>query len=55
MKATVRTGPRRLRYRRRDWTGRGGYGAVRRWGHTTGNFKREREAKRSPKVTEQWD
>lgn len=45
MKQTVRTGPKRRRWRRRDWSGRGGYGQVRRWGSTVGNLKREREAR----------
>jgi hypothetical protein len=45
VKHTVRTGPKRLRWRRRDWSGAGGYGQVRRWGSTDINFKREREAR----------
>lgn len=31
MKRTIRTGPKRRRWRRRDWSGRGGYGQERRW------------------------
>lgn len=46
MKRTIRTGPKRRRWRRRDWTGRGGYGNKRRWGLTVGNFRRERIAAR---------
>jgi hypothetical protein len=45
-KQTVRTGPKRRRWRRRDWSGVHGFGQVRRWGRTIGNFRREREAKR---------
>lgn len=52
MKRTIRTGPKRRRWRRRDWSGRGGYGQERRWGSTVGNFKREREAKRAPRPDE---
>jgi hypothetical protein len=44
MKQTIKTGPKRRRWRRRDWSGKGGYGQVRRWGSTVGNFRRERLA-----------
>lgn len=46
MKRTIKTGPKRRRWRRRDWSGVGGYGQVRRWGVTVGNFKRSREARK---------
>jgi hypothetical protein len=47
MKRPVRTGPKRRRWRRRDWSGAGGIGQERRWGATVGNFKAEREARRA--------
>jgi hypothetical protein len=47
MKRTIRTGPKRRRWRRRDWSGSGGYGQTRRWGSTIGNFKAERESRRA--------
>jgi hypothetical protein len=47
MKRTVSTGPKRRRWRRRDWSGAGGIGQERRWGSTVGNFKAEREARRA--------
>jgi hypothetical protein len=47
VKRPIRTGPKRLRWRRRDWSGSGGDGQVRRWGATDGNFKLEREARRA--------
>lgn len=46
MKRTIKTGPKRLRWRRRDWSGSGGIGQERRWGATVGNFSRERESRR---------
>lgn len=47
MKRLIRTGPKRLRWRRRDWSGSGGIGQERRWDDSSGNFKREREARRA--------
>lgn len=44
MKRTIRTGPKRRRWRRRDWSGVGGYGQLRRWGSTDINFSAERDA-----------
>lgn len=46
MKQTIRTGPKRRRWRRRDWSGKGGYGQVRRDGSES-NRKLEREARRA--------
>lgn len=46
MKRTIRTGPKRRRWRRRDWSGAGGYGQVRRWGKTTIHFRQTRLSKR---------
>jgi hypothetical protein len=47
VKRLTRTGPKRRRWRRRDWSGSGGDGQVRRWGATDVSFKREREARRA--------
>jgi hypothetical protein len=47
MKRTVRTGPKRLRWRRRDWSGKHGLGRSRRWDSSDGKFKTEREARRA--------
>lgn len=53
-KLTVRTGPKRRRWRRRDWTGVHGIGHERR-DNNEFHFKRHRESKRSPKVNDVWD
>jgi hypothetical protein len=42
-----RDGPKRRRRTRRDCRANGGLGDERRWGHTIGNFKAEREARRA--------
>jgi hypothetical protein len=47
MKRERRTGPKRRRWTRRDWSGAGGMGQERRWGSTVGNFRAEREARRA--------
>jgi hypothetical protein len=47
MKRTIRTGPKRRRWRRRDWSGSHGIGQERRWGSTQIHFKDEREARRA--------
>lgn len=47
MKRIIRNGPKRLRWRRRDWSGSGGIGQERRWDDSSGNFKAEREARRA--------
>lgn len=47
MKRTVKTGPKRLRWTRRDWSGSHGNGQARRWGSTDTNFKLAREAMRA--------
>jgi hypothetical protein len=44
---TIRTGPKRRRWRRRDWSGAYGIGQERRWGATQIHFKDEREARRA--------
>lgn len=47
MKREIRTGPKRLRWTRRDWSGAHGMGQSRRWDSSDGKFKTEREARRA--------
>jgi hypothetical protein len=47
MKHEVRTGPKRLRWTRRDWSGCHGLGQSRRWDSGDGKFRTEREARRA--------
>lgn len=47
MKREIRTGPKRLRWTRRDWSGCHGNGQARRWDSSEGKFKTEREARRA--------
>lgn len=47
MKHEVRTGPKRLRWTRRDWSGCHGQGQARQWPSDGGKFKTEREARRA--------
>jgi hypothetical protein len=47
MKREIRTGPKRLRWTRRDWSGAYGLGQSRRWDDSDGKFKTEREARRA--------
>jgi hypothetical protein len=47
MKRPIKTGPKRLRWTRRDWSGEHGLGQSRRWDDSDGKFKTEREARRA--------
>jgi len=47
-KRFLKQGPKRRRRTRRELP----YGQLRMWGATVGNFKREREAKRAPRVSD---
>lgn len=46
----TKRGPKRRRRTRRELP----YGQVSLWGSTVVNFKREREAKRAPKINQDW-